>query len=187
LIAGALTALVFVPFAISLVYVDACLARVNYLAYSGRVPEAVACYQLVERWRPPGVRTDLWYSRAIARAARKSPNAADVTLAWQQGLESAIRATQNAEERENAWLNLAVFYGRQNDYADTEQSLRGAIASAPNSYKPHWLLAQVLWTGKRLDEASAEAERAADLNGGKDPQVSRTLAQIQAAAKNPQP
>jgi Tfp pilus assembly protein PilF len=110
-----------------------------------------------------------------------------VTLAWQQGLESAIRATQNAEERENAWLNLAVFYGRQNDYADTEQSLRGAIASAPNSYKPHWLLAQVLWTGKRLDEASAEAERAADLNGGNDPQVSRTLAQIQAAAKNPQP
>jgi O-antigen ligase len=187
LIAGALTALVFVPFAISLVYVDAWLARVNYLAYFGRVREAVAGYQYVVRWRPPGVRTDLWYSRAIARAARKAPNPADATLAWQQGLESAIRAKQNAEERENAWLNLAVFYGRQNDYAHTELSLRGAIACAPNSYKPHWLLAQVLWMRKRLDEASAEAERAADLNGGKDPQVSRTLAQIQAAAKNPQP
>ena len=187
LVAGGLAAVVFVPFAISLVYADAWLARVNYLAHFGRVREAVAAYQHVERWHPPGMRTDLWYSRAIARAARKSPNPADATLALQQGLESAVRASRNAEERENAWLNLAVFYGRQNDYAHTEQSLRGAIASAPNSYKPHWLMAQVLWTGKRLDEASAEAERAADLNGGKDPQVSRTLAQIQAAAKNPQP
>jgi len=187
LIAGGLAAAVFVPFAISLVYADAWLARVNYLAHFGRVREAVAAYQHVERWHPPGMRTDLWYSRAIARVARKSPNPADVILAWQQGLESAIRATRNAEEPENAWLNLAVFYGRQNDYAHTEESLRGAIASAPNSYKPHWLLAQVLWTGKRLDEASVEAERAADLNGGKDPQVSRTLAQILAAAKNSQP
>ena len=112
LIAGGLAAAVFLPFAISLVYVDAWLARVNYLAYYGRIREAVASYQQVERWHLPGVRTDLWYSRAIARAAHKSPDPADVKLAMEQGLESAIRATRNAEERENAWLNLAVFYGR---------------------------------------------------------------------------
>ena len=184
LIAGGLAAVVFLPFATALVYVDARLARVNYLAYFGRVREAVASYQQVTWWHLPGVRTDLWYSRAIARAAHRSADPADVKLAMEQGLESAIRATRNAEERENAWLNLAVFYGRQNNYADTERSLRGAIESAPNSYKPHWLLAQVLWTGKRLEEASGEAARAADLNGGKDPQVSRTLAQIRAAARN---
>jgi len=187
LMAGGLASVVFIPFAISLVYADAWLGRVNYLAYLGRMREAAEAYQRVERWRPPGVRTDLWYSRAIARAAHKATNPEDAVLAWQQGLESAVRATRNAEERENAWLNLAVFYGRENNYQRTEESLRGAIDSAPNSYKPHWLLAQVLWTGKRLDEAAAEAELAADLNGGKDPQVSRTLAQIRAAAKNSEP
>jgi putative inorganic carbon (hco3(-)) transporter len=187
LIGAGLVAVVFLTFAGALVYVDVGLARVNYLSYFSRIRDAVARYQQVERWRPPGMRTDLWYSRAIARAARKSPNPADASLALQQGLEAAQRAVENAEERENAWLNLAVFYGRQNDYAHTEQSLRAAIDCAPNSYKPHWLLAEVLWTGKRLSEASVEAEKAADLNGGKDPEVTRTLTEIRAALKNSQP
>jgi O-antigen ligase len=187
LIGAGLVTVVYLTFAGVLVYVDAGLARVNYLSYFGRIREAVDRYQQVERWRPPGMRTDLWYSRAIARAARKSPNPADASLALQQGLEAAKRAVENAEERENAWLNLAVFYGRQNDYPHTEQSLRAAIECAPNSYKPHWLLAEVLWTGKRLGEASVEAERAADLNGGKNPEVARTLTQIRAAVQNSQP
>jgi len=167
--------------------VDAGLARVNTLAYFGRIREAVARYQQIEPWRLPGMRTDLWYSRAIARAARKASNPADASLALQQGLEAAKRAAVNAEERENAWLNLAVFYGRQNDYPDTETSLRQAIECAPNSYKPHWLLAEVLWTARRLSEAGVEAEKAADLDGGKNPEVTRTLAQIRAALKNSQP
>jgi len=186
MIGAGLVALVYLTFSGALVYVDAGLSRVNTLAYFGRIRDAVARYQQVERWRPPGMRTDLWYSRAIARAARKSPNPADASLARQQGLEAAKRAAENAEERENAWLNLAVFYGRQNDYPHTEQSLRAAIECAPNSYKPHWLLAEVLWTGRRLSEASVEAEKAADLNGGKDPEVTRTLTQIRAALKNSQ-
>ena len=187
MIGAGLVAVVCLTFAGALVYVDAGLSRVNYLTYLGRIREAIARYQQVERWRPPGMRTDLWYSRAIARAARKSPDPADASLALQQGLEAAKRAVASAEEPENAWLNLAVFYGRQNDYPHTEQSLRAAIECAPNSYKPHWLLAEVLWTGKRLSEASAEAERAADLNGGQDPEVTRTLNQIRAALKNSQP
>ena len=183
-IGAGLAAFVFLLFAVALVHADARLSRVNYLIYRGRVREAIARYQQVERWRPPGMRTDLWYSRAIASAARDSSDPADVAMAYQQGLESAKRAVQNAEERENAWLNLAVFYGRQNDYAHTEQSLRSAIACAPNSYKPHWLLAQVLWVGGRLQDASEEAARAADLDGGKNPEVARTLTRIRAALQN---
>jgi O-antigen ligase len=140
LIAGILAAVVFLPFAISLVYVDAWLMRVNYLAYFGRAHEAVASYQKVERWHLPGVRTDLWYSRAIARAAHKSTDPADVKLAMEQGLESAIRATRNAEERENAWLNLAVFYGRQNDYADAldGQAVRGSQRGGSARGRSEW-------------------------------------------------
>ncbi len=180
-IGAGLVAVLFLAFAMALLFVDRGLGRVNYFAYYGRVPEAVASYRQVERWRPPGVRTDLWYSRAIAGAGRKAANVADASLAWQQGFESAQRAVENAEELENAWLNLAVFYGTRNDFPHTEQALRSAIASAPNSYKPHWLLAQTLWVGGKLQEAEAEAARAADLNGAKDPAVARTLTGIRAA------
>jgi len=187
LIGAGLAAVMYLPFALALVVADAGLSHVHNLAYFGRVREAAASYHELERWQPPGMRMDLWYSRAIARAARLASDPADASLAWREGLEAAKRATGSAEERENAWLNLAVFYGRENDYVHTEEALRAAIASAPNSYKPHWLLAQVLWLGGRLPEAEAEAARAADLDGGKNQEVARTLTGIRAAAKNSHP
>jgi hypothetical protein len=42
------------------------------------------------------------------------------------------------------------------------------------------MLAQVLQTKGRHEEARAQAALAADLDGGKDPEVARTLAQIAA-------
>ena len=95
-----------------------------------------------------------------------------------------MRATRNAEEPQNAWFNLAVFYGQQNDHAHTEQALRAAISSAPNWFKPHWILAQVLGLEGRFGEAQQEAERAADLNGGKNPEVMRTAAEIRALSQS---
>jgi O-antigen ligase len=168
----------FITFALALLVADAALAGVDRLIRAGKLREAAAIYQHAEPRQPPGMRTDLWYSRAIAGAARGQRNPADAIAAWQQGLTAAVRAARNAEDRQNAWLNLAVFYGRQNDFPHTEQSLRAAIASAPNGYKPHWLLAQVLRVGGRLPEARAEASLAAYLNGGKDPEVARIAAQI---------
>ncbi len=182
-----LASLVLVPFAATLLYADAQLKRVEDLGGAGRIREAIAAYQQVERWRPPGMRTDLWYSGIMARAARHVSSAADGVAALQQALESAQRAAGNAEERQNAWLNLAVFYARQNDFPRTEQSLRAAIECAPNSYKPHWLLAEVLWTGGQLNGATAEAERAVYLDGGKNPEVAGTLTQIRAAVQNSPP
>jgi hypothetical protein len=78
-----------------------------------------------------------------------------------------------------------VFYGRQNDLVHTEQSLRAAISCAPNWFKPHWLLAEVLRAARRLKEASTEAMLAADLDGGKDPEVARTAREILAEANTP--
>ncbi len=174
-LAGWVVSLVFGAFAVSLFCADAALARVERLIRAGKPREAAGVYRQVLRWEPPGMRTDLWYSRAIAGAARNATRAPDAILAWREGLEAAYRASRNAEERENAWLNLAVFYGRQNDFPNTEQSLRSAIACAPNWFKPHWLLAQVLRASGCMEEARAEAARAADLDGGRDPEVTRTL------------
>jgi tetratricopeptide (TPR) repeat protein len=178
--------LVLVAFAISLLVSDISLARVERLIRTGHSGEGAALYQRFEPWRPPGMRTDLWYSRLMAGSAQTAKSKADATAAWQLGLGAAVRAARNAEEPQNAWFNLAVFYGQENDHAHTEEALRAAISSAPNWFKPHWILAQVLGVEGRFGEALPEAERALDLNGGKNPEVMRTAAEIRALSQSSQ-
>ncbi len=169
-------------FAVALVTADAALDRVDRLIHAGHAQAAAAVYEKFEPWQPPGMRTDVWYARAIAGGFEHSQNGADTLTAGREAMAAAVRSTRNGEESQNAWLNLAFFYGRQNDFPHTEQALRAAIHAAPNWYKPHWLLAQVLRAGGRLPEARAEAALAADLDGGKDIEVTRTLAEIRAMA-----
>jgi hypothetical protein len=56
--------------------------------------------------------------------------------------------------------------------------LRAAIAAKPAWFKSHWMLAQVLRLEGRTEEALREAALAAELNGGKNPEVTRTLEEI---------
>ena len=97
---------------------------------------------------------------------------------------AALRATNTAEDPFNAWYHVAALYGSRNDAADAESSLRAAIAARPNWFKPHWTLAQVLRVEARLPEAESGAALAAELNGGKNPEVARTLAEIRALRAN---
>ncbi|HUJ50249.1 MAG TPA: O-antigen ligase family protein [Bryobacteraceae bacterium] len=168
-------------YALALLGADARLAKVDRLIQAGKPREAAAAYQQLQRWQPPGMRTDLWYARAMAEALEHNPKREDQMFAVRQAMAAAVRASRNAEERQNAWLNLAFFYGVQNDSAHAEQSLRMAISSAPNWYKPHWLLAQVLRVNGRLQEARAEATLAAGLDGGKHTEVTRTAREVLAA------
>jgi hypothetical protein len=91
-----------------------------------------------------------------------------------------VRATSTAEYPANAWYNLAVFNASQNDAAAAETSLQTAIAANGTWFKPHWTLAQLFLIESRLDEAQREASLAAVLNGGKFPEVTRTLHDISA-------
>jgi tetratricopeptide (TPR) repeat protein len=170
-------------FAMRLVVADVLLARVQRHLETGQVKQAIETYQGFERWQPPGASSDLWYSRSLAAAAQKAPTPLAAVQGWQQAMEAAIRAAQRSEDRHNAYYNLAAFYAHVNDFPHTEQSLRAAIAWAPNWFKPHWMLAQVLRAAGRLPEARAEAALAADLNGGKNPEVARTWEEIRASSK----
>ena len=96
----------------------------------------------------------------------------------------AQRATETAEDPFNAWYNLGVVYGLQNDAAGAERSLRAAIAAHPTWFKPHWMLAQVLRLEGRRDEARREALLAGELDAGKDPEVARTVEEFEV---HPQP
>jgi len=162
---------------------ETALAAVRRDLDAGRVGDAADRYAEYDHWRWPGPSADLWYSRRLAQIAGSNAGQLIRFQAFQQAGLAAERATRTTEARFNAYYNVAAFYARGNDFARTEQSLRAAISYAPNWYKTHWMLAQVLQAGSRLKEAETEAATAASLDGGKHAEVTSTLERIRAAIR----
>ncbi|HEX3877653.1 MAG TPA: hypothetical protein VHW24_11745, partial [Bryobacteraceae bacterium] len=118
---------------------------------------------------------DLWYSRQLMTVAGTAPLIPQRIAALQQASTSGERATHTAEAPFNAWYSLSQVRASQGNAAGVESALRAAIAAHPNWFKPHWTLAQLLVLERRIPEARAQAQTAADLDAGKHPEVSRTL------------
>jgi O-antigen ligase len=170
-------------FAVRLLIAERATISVSHDLNRASVEDASADYDRFEKWRLPGPGADLWYSRRLVELAQRPLDPAVRSQALREALIAAVRATRTSDAPFNAYYNLAAFYAGQNDFVHTEQSLRSAIASAPNWFKPHWMLAQVLAAARRWKEAEAEAELAARLSGGKFPEVVVTLQQIRAQHK----
>jgi O-antigen ligase len=174
-----LSPLVWAPLSIALVLpavrllaADVLLQRLQVELDAGGGPDVALHYQRVRTW---GLTADIWYSRRMAAVARSARDPVSQLRAWQQALESGYRATRTAEDPHNAWYSLATLHARQDDFAQTERCLRGAIQAAPRWFKPHWMLAQTLLARGRREEARGEARVAAELNGGRNPEVAQTL------------
>lgn len=179
LLGAAPLALLFLLFAGRLLLTDLLLASVRAQLEAGNVVAASSVYESVRRWDPRPGSGDLYYSRRMGALVRRQPDLLRSVKAWQEAVQAGIRATREAEDRQNAFYHLAALYAQVNDHKDAEQSLRGAIHSAPNWFKPHWMLAQVLLAGGRQQEALAEAEAAVERDGGKHAEVAETLRQLQ--------
>ena len=175
-----LAALALVYLAARLTAADWELERARQSLGAGDVQRAALEYRQHLRWRLPGAGSDLWYSRACAALAQQTPNPAVRLQAISEAGPAALRATHTAEDPCNAWYSLSALYGAMNDAAGAEKSLRAAIAARPRWFKPHWVLAQVLSVGNRMEEARREARIAVSLDGGKHPEVAQTLAVIDA-------
>jgi tetratricopeptide (TPR) repeat protein len=165
-------------FAAMLAVADRGMWRARERAAAGDVEGAIAAYEQVLLWKPRGMDTDLWFSRLMAGAAQGIQEPTTNLAAWLAALSAAERAATATEAPLNAHYNLAALHAMRNDFTQTERALRNAIAAAPMWYKPHWMLAQVLREAGRLDEARIEAERAVDLNGGKDAEVTVTWEEL---------
>ena len=148
-----------------------------------RRPEPIS--RVFER-KPPGISYDLWYSRAMAAAARDASGSLN-PVALAEAVRAAERACGRSETPHNACYSLAAFHALRNDIPRTEASLRAAIHAAPNWYKAHWMLARVLQEAGRYEEAVREAERAMELNGGKDAEVTETWERLGAGRTPKEP
>ena len=160
------------PIAVAAVTVPAavCLAAFGlWLAASdfelARFQRAVSAglYQRMVRTGMPGAAEDLYCARRLG-----APTA----------IPAALRSVSTADNPPNAWYNLAILQANQNDAAGVEHALRSASALAPNWFKPHWSLANLLALTGRADEARREAERAVFLDAGKDDEVTETLKKL---------
>jgi tetratricopeptide (TPR) repeat protein len=151
-------------FAVYLAAGDALLGSARRALDRGDVAAAVESVDRARKWNASA---DIYFSRRLLNVK-----------AFEPALETAQHATQTADDPQNAWVNLAAFYAVQNNAAAVELSLRQAIAAAPNWYKSHWLLAQVLDREGRLAEAKAEAQAAVERNGGKTPEVTQVWEQL---------
>lgn len=176
-------AVILVFFAVRLWMAETALAAVRRDLDSNLVGDAAGRYSEYEQWRWPSRSADLWYSRRLAQIAASNATQLVRIEAYQQAGSAAEHATRTTEAAFNAYYNLAAFYARRNDFAHTEESLRAAIAYAPNWFKTHWMLAQVLQAAVRLPEAETEAATAVALDGGKHHEVTLTLENIRRARR----
>ena len=139
---------------------------------------AAGAYAASLRWKLPGPGWDLAYSRRMSSLASILNPGPARDAAMREALEAARRATTTAEDRQNAYYNLAMLLAARNDARGVEQALRTAIAEAPAWFKPRWALAQLLAITGRRPEAREQAFAAMARDGGKNPEVAATLRRI---------
>ncbi len=166
---------------------DAALAHTARDLEAGDLRTAAEHYARSRRWQIAGAGSDLWFSRRMAAAAQRASTPALRFAAWQSAFAAAIRAPRYAEDPQNAWYSLASFYAGENDYSRAVAALREAVASAPGWFKPHWVLAQAFRTAGQTAEARREARIAVELDGGKHPEVGRTLKDLEPVSRGPAP
>jgi O-antigen ligase len=156
-------AAVSVPVAICLAGFGIWLAASDLALAGFQRAVSAGLYERMVRTRLPGAAEDLYCARRLGSPA---------------AIPAAIRSISTSDNPPNAWYNLAILRANQNDAAGVEHALRSAEAIAPNWFKPHWSLANLLALTGREDEARREAERAVLLDAGKDDEVTETLKKI---------
>jgi O-antigen ligase len=169
----------YFPLALPLLYFAARIAlQDRALLLTQRAIAAGDLKSAAAEYARSGGADDLWYSRTLAAFAGKATTLPLRISAMQQAMAAGERATSTAEQPFNAWYSLSALRASQNDAAGTERCLRSAIAAHPHWFKPHWILAEVLHAEGLDEEARQEAGIAAGLDAGKDPEVERTLHEI---------
>ncbi len=170
----ALAGSVFILFGAAILTSDLLAASFKRSVEAGEIDAAVARYRLAKAYSLPGFAIDLYASRSFAKLALQNAPPLTRARAWQSALEAGRLAVQTAEDRQNACFSLAQLYAQQNDVSHTEENLRRAAQIAPNWFKPHWILAELLARTRRITEAREQARLAWILDAGKDPEVART-------------
>ncbi len=156
-------AAVTVPIALCLAAFGVWLAASDFQLAVFQRKVSAGRYERMVRTGLPGAAEDLYCARRLGFPA---------------AIPAALRSVSTADNPPNAWYNLAILLANQSDEPGVEHALRSAESLAPNWFKPHWSLANLLAITGREGEARREAERAVFLDAGKDDEVTETLKKL---------
>jgi putative inorganic carbon (HCO3(-)) transporter len=146
------TGVLFLLAAIALGEQDRAYAALLDDAASGNLAGATRDYAIatVVSAGMPGY--ELWSSRQFA-----------VLRAWDKASEAAGRAETRSEDRFSATYQSSVLAVAAGDLTQAESKARETIRLAPNWYKPHLILAQILQAMGRNAEATEQFQISRDL------------------------
>lgn len=102
---------------------------------------------------------ELWASREWALLGRSLGNSPDGAAAWRMAASAASQAEVGSEERFSAAYQSSVLAVAAGDLPRAESEARKTIGLAPNWYKGHLLLSQILQIAGKYDAAAREAQR----------------------------
>jgi O-antigen ligase len=141
---------------------DASWAEMGKAVEGHDAAKAAQAYERAVHFAPGMPGYELWASREWATLAR-SLTGIEAANAWKMAADASARAEANGEERFSAAYQSSVLAIAASDLPRAESEARQAIRLAPNWYKGHLLLAQLLQFEGKNKEASEEATLAADL------------------------
>lgn len=118
---------------------------------------------------------DGYYAFAVSRTlgiiATKQSRGPSRAFCLAQAEKAGRAALPAVESPQLAAVELAILYAADGKLDDCENALRAAIRAAPQWYRPHWNLAELLIQRGRSTEAIQEADLALDLVGNNEPDV----------------
>jgi O-antigen ligase len=106
---------------------------------------------------------ELWGSREFAILGRSLGSVPGAALAWRKAGDASALAEKQGEEKFSAAYQSSVLAVASADLPRAESKARDAIVLAPNWYKPHLLLAQILQGEGNGEGASREAQLSVNL------------------------
>jgi O-antigen ligase len=164
LLAAALMGAAFLFISLSLAVPDAADLRVSTAVSNNDFAAGTTALRDSLAWSfgLPGY--ELYLSREMALLARSRNGTLDAAGAWSLAATAANAAEQRGEESFSAAFQASVLALASSDLPRAEQKARAAIALAPNWYKPHLLLAQLLQAAGKPADAATEQRLGVSLN-----------------------
>jgi hypothetical protein len=138
--------------------------RIQASARAGAANEMAQGWESIAAMSFPGAGDDLSCSRTLASAH-----------AWKLASAASAKAERSSDDVADAAYQSALLALSVNDPVAGERKLRETLDSAPNWYKPHLLLGQLLRLLGRPAESDVEIGRALRLAGVRRAEVEKTL------------
>lgn len=164
---AAVFAAVFIATALMLAMPDAVYTGLADAVARNDATDAEALLDSASHWSfgLPLAGNELYASRQLATLARSASSPARASQLWHLAAKASADAERAGEERASAAFQAALLAASVNDGPGAETATKRAIALAPNWYRPHLFLSQILQAFGRIQEATAEQQRAIALAG----------------------